>query len=223
MEKLDSVVADMPKVSPELSGADSGAPSVAPEGIKTDREGRSFNSEIHEADEMGNPVIGKDGYLNLKRGRKKGGSSPLDNPETRGTFLAAQTSALLFVNIGVGIFGNDWSPEKTDKYDEQEHLINSFFEYYKYKGITDIPPDIAFYAAIGGYAFKRMSKEEPRKRMGVILSALKGKMSEFGKKINKLMNSIFKGKRNFVNASQFNTRNDGDGKNDAGAGPSETV
>ncbi len=67
---VDDIVMPAPNAS-AIAAANAGAPpkpSVASDGGPVDRHGAPFNPAIHEADESGQPILGRNNKLKLKRG-----------------------------------------------------------------------------------------------------------------------------------------------------------
>jgi len=201
---LIGVVNSMPQVSPDLLGSQGVTPKRVDKVVSgaTDRKGKTFDPEYHKTDETGNPVLTKDGYckIDFKKRYKKTVEQPKINipedlNESANRRITAEASAGLYIQFGVGVFGDEWYPEKSKVFNEQEHLVLCFDNYYRVKGVKDIPPGVALAIGLSGYALKRFTKPNTKTK----LQRIGGWIGEKIKKVRK-------------NGSFSNTRNHGERK-----------
>jgi len=199
--------------------------AAAPKEELTDDEGNKFNPEIHLADAGGKPIINSRGYITKKRGRKKGctPNQKLHLPDGKAATLAqeaeqatvkrqqaAYISGVGFINIGVLIFGEEWLPEKAPV-DETGMIVQAFDDYYKVKGVADIPPGIALVIALGGYGIKRFAKPVTKTKLQLIAGSVIERVKGFFNRI--------RGKKGTVkNVAHSDSRHDENGKDDLGGG-----
>jgi hypothetical protein len=166
VDDLSGVLSEgMPDVESYIDGPNDndGSPeppkSVEPTGEK-DTKGIVFDPSIHRTGADGTPLTNKDGTWAKKPGmgaRKSRVVVPgADNSQEIQTTLAmvdgAYSSALAtvatFYGIGQMIDSEEWAPLvlKNDAgaivYDEEKQLTAAFHEYYKLKGVDNIPPEL---------------------------------------------------------------------------------
>jgi hypothetical protein len=208
-------------------------PPKAVEGAR-DRQGREFDPALHEVDEKGQPRLNRDGFLAGKPGRpgkfkkeheKRAGQAPADPQaapaqpgqpdlaeiQRRNT---ARISAAVFIRFGVGFFGDEWLPMKRDGLDEQEDLTNSFDEYYKSKGVSDLPPGWALALGLLGYAAVRLHLPKTQTRMQIVFLSLKQWLGNFFSGVFKVFKK-FKGVK--INGTHDHPGDHGNRKDNAGA------
>lgn len=216
---IGEVVENKNAVVPEAVAKAKEKSSVSLDSELVDSYGEKFNPDIHITDAEGKPVINRDGFITRKRGRKKGTPTTqkikLPNGQTATVQIpaaenedvkrqqAAYISAGGFINIGVMIFGEEWLPEQKPV-DEHRLIVQAFDDYYKVKGVADIPPGVALVIALGGYGIKRLAKPNTKTKFQLIV----GSVIERAKGIfNRL-----RGKKS--NGAHVDSRNNPNGKND---------
>jgi hypothetical protein len=69
----------------------------------------------------------------------------------------------LWIAAGISIFGDDWKPESDA---EQNALNKAFYDYFKAKGMADLPPGWALAATLGMYTAARLRKPTVAQRIG---------------------------------------------------------
>jgi hypothetical protein len=141
---------------------------------KTDDLGRGFDASIHESDANGQPRLNKAGYIAKRRGgASKAGANPSQSkvntkpkdkkvdavpenlePQIQAT---AQMSTAIFTTLATMIGGEEFKPvvDKATGENEPEMLTMVFANYYRDKGIIDIPPGVALTLGLGFYVAKR--------------------------------------------------------------------
>ena len=165
-----------------------------------DRYGRAFDANLHVVDETTKkPKLTSEGKLRVKANRSplkfsgqgtetKGGPGPLNQPTANAPQIdqaamkrrmAATVTATMFIQSGVAIFGDEWQPEKSREYNEQDGLIEATDEYFKVAGIVDMPPWLVLVVAYGSYGLKRMSKPRTQTVMAKMREAIWAKMVNF--------------------------------------------
>lgn len=170
---LDNVIATQEQVSNDVLNR------LEDMGNK-DTAGQIFNADIHAVGNDGKPSITSGGKYRLKKKRKE---VLTDEDVERKT--VAETSAGLFIQLGVVIFGDEWLPENN----EAEQLVTAFDNYYKSAGIAYIPPSIGLCVAMGGYSLKRIAKPNTKSRLGKVKDAIKNRIFKlFGWKPKKKTN-----------------------------------
>lgn len=192
----------------------------------TDKHGEPFNADLHEVDAEGRPVINKkDGFLKMKPGRPKNpesqarpqagkGASPSSQVVEDSEVLtqrryAADISSAMYIKIGMMIFGDEWTPRKDEKIDEQKELSNYFEKYFEVKGVNDIPPGAALALGLFGYAAVRLHLPQTRSRLQIIVDGLKVRAFKLWNYLKQI--------RSKKNVTYPHTRNDGERKDNASA------
>jgi len=163
------------------------APELTPIKGKTDFSGRPFDPSLHMVDEAGMPKLTKTGFIRSKPGQGfRAETSRLDptagdvpaeeapRPIAKSTEseiqATASVSAHLFVRTAVLVGGDEFEAES----DEQAHLTKSFADYYRAKGITDIPPGAALALGLGFFVLKRWNRPAVVERRKTIWARVKG-------------------------------------------------
>lgn len=146
----------------------------------------AFDPAIHETDPTtGKPRTTKDGGFRRKRGggaRKlnttgtakpvQGGTAapmgpaPIDEVKLQN---AAVNSAMLLFGIGQMIGGEEWAPIKKRinadlEIDERAQMTMAFSDYYRSRGIIDIPPGIVLCVVVVSYASARFQMPKTKSR-----------------------------------------------------------
>lgn len=170
--QLSNLVSEMPEVVPEAvqSAQEEIQQSQNPQySHLTDRYGRTFDSNIHLVDEQGKPKLTRDNNIRIRQGRKP--SNKLNIPaeqqqqyidEQRNRRYFAEVTANIFIQSGVAVFGDEWQPEKTKEFDEQNNLVNVTDDYYKVTGIKEPPPWAVLLIAYGSYGLRRFSRPKTK-------------------------------------------------------------
>lgn len=135
---------------------------------KKDTAGQVFSADIHAVGRDGQPSVTSSGKYRLKKGRK---DALTDEDMQRKD--VSETSAALFIQCGVSLFGDEWTP---DNQKEFEHLTTAFDNYYKSVGVRYVPPSLGLVVALGGYSFKRFLKPETRTRIDKIKDVIKSRL-----------------------------------------------
>lgn len=136
---------------------------------KTDDKGRMWDPSIHE-----NPMrLNKSGYIALRRGGagagKNAGKTPASKceaPAAAGTSPALEPDAKIEASAGacaglffvgaVAIGGEDLAPDESKN--EKETIKGYFADYFRAKGVIDIPPGIALAAGLGMYVATKWNR-----------------------------------------------------------------
>ena len=149
------------------------APPQAPTQAR-DRQGRSFDPELHETKEDGSAVINKDGSLRLKRGRgseRIKANSEIKTPEmARIEPSASKTGHLIaeqIFSMGRLVGGEEWAPVVNPEYgvDERAQMYEAWATYCEHKEIRDIPPGIALGMVMVAYVSPRMFMPKTKSRI----------------------------------------------------------
>lgn len=245
---LKAVAENMSELTPEViekqkkdlkaeNTAPAASPAPASKGIrgKTDRQGRTFDPSLHEVDSEGNPKINRDGFLAGKPGRpvrneknrqegqgfspenKQSAAEPSPQSIAQNQNLSRITTAL-FIRIGVGVFGEEWLPQRYEikdmgvTIDEQAELQNAFDQYFRAKNMKDLTPGWALVLALSGYAAARVTKPTTQSRFKIIAGRVGNLTGKFFSKVTGFMKKIFKGAKV---ASYVDHGNNGVGKDDS--------
>lgn len=223
----------------ETAPAATEAPKPAKKAL-TDRQGRAFDPALHEVMPNGSPRINRDGYIAGKPGRPgkfkqahesrqepapgdPAQASPQVQPDREATdrLHTAAFSSMMFINLGVGIFGEEWLPIKSGDIDERQDLTNKFDAWYKTMGVSDLPPGVALALGLVGYAAIRLYKPNTQTRMKFIMNGIKNTVGKFFGSIFGWFKKLFKGAK--AHASHVNPRDHGDRKDNTGAPVSAPV
>lgn len=149
---------------------------------KTDAKGRTFDTVLHEIGPDGGPIINARGYIKERRGgaaqkasrgekpqasfsRPKNAPEGQPSPEAmRRTAQAealeariqstAQVSAMVIITSARIVGGEEFEPEDG----EAQAMSQCFADYYRIRGIVDLPPEVMLAVGIGGYVAKRWNK-----------------------------------------------------------------
>lgn len=250
---LKQVTENMSEVNPDVirkqETPETPPPSVppAPKAAKTagkdsrDRQGRSFDPSLHEVDAWGNPKLNRDGFLAGKPGRPgkgektgfqkeihSGGEEAAGNSQktiSQNQNMAKITTAL-FIKLGVGLFGDEWYPQKNTypdigvTVDEQSEMIAAFDQYFRSKNMSDLTPGWALVLSLSAYAAARMTQPKTQSRFKIIAGRVLGFASKIFSKITAGFKKSFKGVKI---ASHADLRDNGERKDDARPETRETV
>lgn len=147
-----------------------------------------FDPNIHEVDPLtGEPRKTKAGGFRMKRGRGAksfGGASTFKAAGPAPAAQAAQSaqsqaernakidstativSEMIFMG-GKLLGGEEWTPvtDKASGVDERAMMKGAWAEYFRIRGIIDVPPEIMLAVAIGGYAAPRFFLPKTQSRV----------------------------------------------------------
>ena len=205
-----------------------------------DRYGRPFDPALHVVNDDGSPRINKkDGYLTIKPGRpgafkeareeRTGAKRPEPATATEAQALPQPASELhrkntariltvLFIKLGIGMFGEEWYPKKEKGIDEESDLVTLWDAYLESKGMSDIPPGAALALGLCGYAACRLHLPQTRSRFGLVLDYAGRAVKKFVGNVFGWIKKLLKGQAK--NASHFDLGNDGNRQDNAGQAPS---
>lgn len=200
-----------------------------------DKNGNSFDPQLHQVDKDGKPKESATGKLMLKRGRKSGatrskpkstvnipgaqgkqepGQPGLTESQLQQAAVTGNVAASMLVNVSMMIGGKDFAPGKDPAtgIDEKAALDSAFTDYFIATGKTDFPPGVALTLTIGMYVL-------PRLTMPTVQTNLKAKGGRIytwwqNRKLKKLHKK--QAKEAETNGAQSNTGNDGKRENNAG-------
>lgn len=154
---------------------------------KSDNKGRAYDPAIHETGPDGKPLMNAEGYIKCKRGgaaqkvqrAAAGKFTPPTKPDPtkpaapNAEALEAQvqatgaTAAVLVVSLAQMVGGEDFKPETG----EAEGMAGAFANYFRSKGISDIPPGTALAITLAAYIGKRWNRPKfAEKRKGLIFN-----------------------------------------------------
>lgn len=184
-------LADMPSVQPHAIAAaeeDNKAHAAVVAKVatgKTDPQGRAFDPALHEVDPVtGEPRLSTTGKLRCKRGRGAKGAiasgfktapagAKVDNSAQTAAEKAAKidsTATVVTEMIFMGgklIGGEEWEPrvDKASGTDERAVMKGAWAEYFRVRGIVDVPPEVMLVMAVGSYAVPRMFMPKTKTRV----------------------------------------------------------
>lgn len=143
-----------------------------------DKLGRLFDPTLHGIRADGRPSITAGGFLRLKRGSGSGvadgvadggstrsvlGSlgtpSPSEEVDEYGPVGAAVSQSFFVLCTLMG--GDEWRPDRR----EISAMTTAWTEYFRAKGISDIPPEALLGAALIGYAGPRLIQPTTSRRL----------------------------------------------------------
>lgn len=186
---------DEPKVAREIIDT-----MPEPEVTIMDERGDTFDKEVHEMGEDGAPRKTKKGFFHKKRGGL--GKSTIAQVDTSSEDLSYQacgssTAEIIFI-LGQSLGGGDWQPTQ----DERSYMTSAWGEYFKAKGVKDLPPGLIVATAMVSYAMPRFALPETKSRLQRAGHWLKMKLS--------------KRYRKAYNESHIDSRNDGERQEHSG-------
>ena len=155
-----------------------------------DAQGRAFDPALHETDPAtSEPRLTTTGKLRLKRGRggvsakvptsgfKVGATSGPTVPGPSGAQVLAErnakiestaliTAEMIFM-CGKLIGGEEWEPkvDKSTGLNERDIMKSAWAEYYRARGIIDLPPELMLAVAVGSYAVPRFFQPKTKTRL----------------------------------------------------------
>ncbi len=179
-------LASMPDVQPHAIDA---AGEAAKTTAATNAKYPGFDPNIHESDPVtGEPRKTKSGGYRMKRGRgaksfggqstfKATGAAPGAGPapsaadtaadrESKIKSTAVVVSEMLF--MGGKLFGGaEWEPrvDRANGIDERAMMNGAWENYFRIRGIMEVPPEIMLAVAIGGYAVPRFFQPQTKSRV----------------------------------------------------------
>lgn len=142
--------------------------------LAKDKLGNTFDPNVHATDADGNAKYNKDGTLRRKRGRQSGQS--IGSPNTSNLYREAATATTQATFImGQAIGGDEFAPivNVEQGIDEPQMMINAWVEYYKSKGITQVPPWLGLAIAYTAYVGPRLTKPTVKSRLAGLYANLK--------------------------------------------------
>lgn len=154
-----------------------------------DKQGRTFNPAIHAVQKDGSPSVTKSGFLRAKRGAS--GQTYVPPQAIAGDEAVAAAGKAIsrsFVTICIMLGGTEWNPSQ----DEMVGLDMAWSEYFKARGIEEIPPEVVLGTVLMGYMGPRLAASQ------TFRARVSGWLSRF--------------RRNGGNA-QFNSGNNGQREN----------
>ena len=172
MTELDEALLD--NLPDKQEGAVDDAPGP---GIDVDVWGRAFDPLIHLTDEAGAPLKTSNGKLRVKRGKgiKKSTVAAVDKGVVYTQTGVATAEIIFLTSIAVG--GEEWSPSE----DERLYMSHAWAEYFKAKGIKDLPPGYILATALIAYAVPRFAQPVTKSRLNRLFGWLKRKFKRGSK------------------------------------------
>ena len=139
-----------------------------------DKNGNGFDPfakpQIHRTKKDGSPSLSRNGKLILlnktlknENGTEQEQIAEAENAMTRAT---SKVVANTLINVCSVVGGEEWRPIEQKGASEREMLEEAFFEYFKAKGVDDIPPSLGLGIAISAYAIPRFTMPVTRSKLG---------------------------------------------------------
>lgn len=152
----------------------------------TSPSGETFDPRIHVSKDS----ITKKGNFRRKRNAKiveetfpENTISMLEEQRVNDSTLAcAETGTFFFLQIGKGIFGEDFKASK----DEHVTLVASLQKYLISQGVTDLPPGLGCAIAFGGFTVSKMRHDTCRTKAKGFFQKVKDKIALLFLKIKNL-------------------------------------
>lgn len=126
--------------------------------------------------------------------------------QTAAISMAAGTATTLTILAACAIGGDDFAPQKNDLaggMTDDKFLMSAYFDYFKAKGVSDIPPGVALCAALMLYIAPRLSKPQAQSRLKKVGGVVARGVVTIWRKIRRKKN----------NAPYADSRNDGEREN----------
>lgn len=157
-----------------------------------DKNGFSFDPEIHETKKDGTPKLSKNNILCRRPGRRAGASKSRvfagpQKPEDKAEVLpgsenahyeaAGRAMAQTVFGVGVMLFGEEWRPMRQEQVglDEAAQMQDAWADYFRARGVVDVPPGVAVGIAMVSYALPRFGMPKTRSRLGALVDRWKGR------------------------------------------------
>jgi hypothetical protein len=137
---------------------DDGRPKLTKTGYVRSKPGQGFRADASRLDPTAGDVAREDAPPAVAKSTES---------EVQSTAIV---SAHLFVRTAVLVGGEEFEAES----DEQTHLVKAFADYYRVKGITDIPPGAALALGLGFFVLKRWNRPAVVERRKSIWARVKG-------------------------------------------------
>ena len=142
-----------------------------------DKYGNTFDADIHEADEQGNPKKNWRGLLKMRRGVKKGSSKTSgvnvqDPQEPVSEYRLIALTTVEYIYMTGRFFGGEAAGPKTGidaetkqvLYDEYKSQLTAWEEFYKHYNMKEVHPIVLVMAATGQYAVRVASTDMGKRR-----------------------------------------------------------
>lgn len=140
--------------------------------------GRPFDPAIHLTDDQGQPLLTEKGKLRVQRGKGLKKSTLGSGVQTTMyTQTGAATAEILFV-ASMAIGGPEWEPNPN----ERAYMSHAWAEYFRSKGIKDLPPGVILATALISYAMPRFGQPETQGRLSKTWKWIKRRLRRKGKK-----------------------------------------
>lgn len=176
--EIEVVTSEMPQVVHDaVNAAQEKEESIEKENIAAvDKKGRAFDPAIHATDSNGKPLYTPTGRFRTLR-RPAGLNSPTQTARVDTSDQNAKATAIVAVTGGnqclMMMFGEEWAFEKSKDMDEKEYLTQLTYEYFKAKGVVDIPPGVMLCIGLSMYAAKRITKPTTARIVGGFVGKVK--------------------------------------------------
>jgi len=139
-----------------------------------DASGASFDSTLHQMSKDGMPKITKAGNFKKKPGKSKSAIANVTPPDEDASYKAcgSSTAEIIFI-AGQGIGGAEWKPRP----EERAYMSDAWTQYYKAKGVEDLPPGVIVATALISYVAPRFTMPETQTRTKRFTNWFKGQLT----------------------------------------------
>jgi hypothetical protein len=234
-EKLGALHQDnAPEVNEDAMSAEADAQAQVEETASkypglADKQGRTFDASIHEANHDGTPAVSarNSRILKIKKGVRRGASKPggsgpqatatgshigsVPGPgATPGVSQGSRAAAVSAVGgiqaLGIMVMGKEWKYARDERTGTDEELggIEAFTKYFEARGVVDIPPGVAVAIWSMAYAIPRFTQPQTQTRAQLAYAWLRHKWSS-------------------IRGARSHNRDDTIRQDDAGNGPEPKV
>ena len=197
-DNLESIVSELTGTMPEVSehaisealtqegkkhASETTAPTEQPgppvgDSLATAPSGEQYNPKTHKVSEKTGKIIKKGSGSSGSKSKISTSAqtpAPAQVDQTVSARATGKVAAALLINLGVGVFGDEFIPEKSDQVDERAYLENAFGEYFIATGRTDLPPGWALAIAVGTYTLPRFTRPKTRSKLAALRDWAVGK------------------------------------------------
>lgn len=134
--------------------------------------GEKYDPKTQKVSEKTGKIIKKSSGVSGSKSKVVAKNTPPAAPTQANPEAAARATgkvaAAFLINLGVGVFGDEFLPEKTEVADERAYLENAFGEYFIATGRTELPPIWALSVAIGAYTLPRFTRPKTRSKLAAV-------------------------------------------------------
>ena len=137
--------------------------------VRIDSSGIRFNSEIHISPDS---LTSKGNFRKKKKPKSVLGDTKKQAPVDKDVIFkgAAEITVQSMETFCSGILGEEWLIINGE---ERRVMTHSFYNYFKSKDISDLPPNLILAIVLSNYAGKRVVKPKTKSKLGLFWSGIK--------------------------------------------------